>query len=142
VRLADVNVLVHAFREDAPGHPEQRAWLESLVSSDESHAVSDHILGGFLRVVAHLRVFHPPTPIEAALSFVEALRNRPTAVPVVPGSRHWEIFTRLCRGAGATGNRVPDAGLAARAIEQGCEFVTTDRDYAGFPSLRWRHPLA
>ena len=36
----------------------------------------------------------------------------------------------------------PDAAwLAALAIESGCEFVTTDRDFARFPGLRWRHPL-
>ena len=30
---------------------------------------------------------------------------------------------------------------AALAIERGCEWITTDRDYARFPGLRWRHPL-
>jgi len=84
----------------------------------------------------------PATPIDAALSSVEAIRTRPSAGPVVPGSRHWEIFARLRREAGARGNLVPDAWLAALAIEQGCEFVTTDRDYARFPTLRWRHPPA
>lgn len=140
MRLVDVNVLVYAFREDAPGHAEHRAWLEALVSSDEAYAVSDHILSGFLRIVTHPRIFHPPAPIEAALTFAEAFRSRPNAVPVAPGSRHWEIFTKLCREAGAKGNLVPDAWLAALAIEQGCEFMTTDRDYARFTALRWRHP--
>jgi hypothetical protein len=59
----------------------------------------------------------------------------------MPGERHWEIFTRLCRGTDAKGNVVPDAYLAALAIEAGAEWVTTDRDYARFPGLRWRHPL-
>lgn len=58
-----------------------------------------------------------------------------------PGERHWEIFTRLCRSARARGNLVPDAYLAALAIESGTEWITTDRDYARFPGLRWRHPL-
>ncbi len=31
--------------------------------------------------------------------------------------------------------------LAAIAIEAGLEWVTTDRDYARFSGLRWRHPL-
>ena len=34
-----------------------------------------------------------------------------------------------------------DAWLAALAIESGCEWVTTDRDYARFPGLRWREPF-
>jgi uncharacterized protein len=139
--LADVNVLVHAFRADAPGHAAHRAWVASLVASDEAYAVSDHVLAGFLRVVTHPRVFHPPAPIAAALAFAHAFRDRANAVPVAPGARHWSIFTRLCRDAAARGTLVPDAWLAALAIESGCEFVTTDRDYARFPGLRWRHPL-
>lgn len=34
-----------------------------------------------------------------------------------------------------------DAYHAALAIESGCEWISTDRDYARFPGLRWRHPL-
>ncbi|MDH5284341.1 MAG: PIN domain-containing protein, partial [Gemmatimonadota bacterium] len=96
MRLVDVNVLVYAFREDAPGHAAHRAWVETMVSGDEAYAVSAHVLAGFLRIVTHPRVFHPPTPLAAALEFVEAFRNRPNAVPVAPGERHWEIFLRLC----------------------------------------------
>jgi uncharacterized protein len=62
-------------------------------------------------------------------------------VPIVPGQRHWEIFTRLCREANAKGNLVPDAYLAALAIESGSEWMTTDRDYGRFPGLRWRDPV-
>lgn len=142
MRLVDVNVLVYAFREDAPGHVEYRACLHGLISSDEAYAVSDHVLAGFLRIVTHPRIFHPPAPIELAIRFATAFRNAPNAVPVFPRARHWEIFTRLVREAGARGNLMPDAWLAALAIEQGCEFITTDRDFARFPTLRWRHPLA
>lgn len=141
MRLVDVNVLVYAFREDAPGHVAHRAWLEELVYSDEAYAVADQVLAGFLRIVTHPRVFHPATPVEAGLAFANAFRNRPNAVPVAPASRHWGIFARLCQDVGARGNLVPDAWLAALAIEQGCEFITTDGDYARFPGLRWRHPL-
>lgn len=141
MRLLDVNVLVYAFREDAPGHADYRAWVNALLSGDEAYAVSDHVLRGFLRIATHPRVFHPPTPLTRALEFANAFRDRANAVPVAPGARHWEIFTGLCRVAGARGNLVADAWLAALAIESGCEFVTTDRDFARFPGLRWRHPL-
>ncbi len=141
MQLPDVNVLVYAFRTDSPGHAAHRAWIEKLVQSDGAYAISDHVLAGFLRIVTHPRVFHPPTPIAQALAFVQALRGQPNAVPVVPGARHWNIFCRLCEDSGARGNLVPDAWLAALAIESGCEFVTTDRDYARFTGLRWRHPV-
>ena len=41
----------------------------------------------------------------------------------------------------ATGNLVADAWHAAMAIEHGCEWTTTDGDFARFPGLRSRHPL-
>ncbi len=141
MRLVDVNVLVYAFREDAPRHRDFKQWLDTAARSDEAYGVSDQVLSGFLRVVTHPRVFHPPTPIDRALAFADAYRGQPNAVPIMPDARHWEIFTRLCRDAGARGNLIPDAWLAALAIETGSEFITTDRDYARFAGLRWRHPL-
>jgi len=39
-------------------------------------------------------------------------------------------------------NVLADAYLAALALESGSDWITTDRDYARFPDLRWRHPLA
>ncbi len=140
MRLVDVNVLVHAFREDAPRHAALRAWLEQLVYSDSAFALSELVLSGFLRVVTHPRVFNPPTPLGKALEFVDALRGQPNCLTVAPGERHWGIFTRLCRDADARGNLIPDAYLAALAIESGSELVTTDRDFSRFPGLRWRPP--
>lgn len=95
-----------------------------------------------MRVVTHARVFARPTPIERALEFAEALRAASNSLSVAPGPRHWEIFARLCRDAEARGNLVPDAWFVALAIEAGAEWITTDRDYARFPGLHWRHPLA
>jgi len=103
--------------------------------------MSDIVLGGFLRIVTHPRLFTRPTPMKLALEFVEAIRGRSNCVPLAPGPRHWDIFTRLCRSSGVKGNLVPDAYLAAMAIESGSEWVTTDRDYSRFEGLRWRHPL-
>jgi toxin-antitoxin system PIN domain toxin len=141
VILPDVNVLVYAHREDAPGHPGFRSWLDETLASDAPYGISDLTLSGFIRVVTHPRVFKVPSPIEAAVRFADELREHPNAVVISPGSRHWDIFTRLCAEVSVRGNLVPDAYLAALAIETGCEWVTTDRDYARFPGLRWRHPL-
>lgn len=140
--LPDVNVLVYAYRADAPGHGAYREWLEGTINGDEAYGLSDLVLSGFLRIVTHRKVFTLPSPIGHALEFATALRDRPNCVGVVPGPRHWEIFARLCQEAGAKGNLIPDAYLAALAIESGSEWITTDRDYSRFPGLRWRHPLA
>ncbi len=139
--LCDVNVFVYASREESPSHSLIRAWLEKALAADRPFAVSNLVLSAFLRIVTHPRIFRPPTPLAVALSFAEAVRSADNVVPVLPGPRHWDIFRRLCEATDATGNLVSDAWFAALAIESGCEWITTDRDYARFPGLRWRHPL-
>lgn len=139
--LLDVNVLVYAHREDARDHRAYRDWLEALINSDQAYGISDLVLSGFLRVVTHPKVFNPPSPMSAALQFAQAVREAPTCSLIAPGARHWEIFCHLCTVAGIKGNLVPDAYLAALAIESGSEWITTDRDYHRFAGLRVRHPL-
>jgi toxin-antitoxin system PIN domain toxin len=141
VILIDVNVLVYAHREDSDDHERYRSWLEATLRADASYGVSDLVLSGFLRVVTHPRIFDTPTPLDRALAFVDTVRSRPNCLQVSPGARHWEIFARLCSQAQVRGNLVADAYLAALALEWGAEWITTDRDYARFPGLRWRHPL-
>ncbi len=140
MQLPDVNVLVYAHREDSPNHAACLGWLESTINGDESFGLSELVLSGFVRVVTHPKVFAKPSPLATALEFAEQLRSRPNGVPVSPGRRHWDIFCALCRDASAKGNLVADAYLAAMAIEAGCEWITTDRDFSRFKGLRWRHP--
>jgi uncharacterized protein len=139
--LIDVNVLVYAFREDAPNHDAFRHWLEEQLDGDSVFGVSELALSGFLRIVTHPRIFDPPTPLETAVEYADTLRSQPNCIVVSPGPRHWAVFIRLCRMAGARGNLIPDAYFAALAIESGNEFVTTDRDYSRFQGLRWRPPF-
>lgn len=139
--LPDVNVLVYAHREECDRHAEYREWLEGIWAGPSSFGVSDVVLSGCLRVITHPRIFTIPTPLETALRYVNQVRGQSNCVAVSPGRRHWGIFCDLCRVARARGNLVPDAYLAALAIESGCEWITTDRDYARFPGLNWRHPL-
>lgn len=138
--LADVNVLVYAHRKDLPEHDRFSAWLNTEVESGRGYAVCDASLTGFLRVVTNARVFSDPTPLGVALRFVDALRSHDAAIHIRPGSRHWTLFTELCGAVGARGNDVPDAYLAALAIESGSELVTADQGFGRFPGLRWSCP--
>jgi len=140
VILVDVNVLVYAHRQDAISHDRYREWLSTVVNSDAAYGMSELVLSGFLRIVTHSRIFKNPTPLEVAMRFVSELRDRPNCVLVTAGERHWEIFTQLCKAVGARGNLIPDAYLAALAIEWGAEWITTDGDYARFPGLRFAQP--
>jgi uncharacterized protein len=141
VILCDVNVLVHAHKSGSPRHSEFHGWLLDRMRADEPLGVSDLVLTRFIRTVTHPGAFDRPSNWTEAREFVHAVRSSPNAVPVSPGRRHWEIFLQLADQVSARGNDVPDAYLAALAIEAGAEWITTDRGYGRYPGLRWRHPL-
>lgn len=137
----DVNVLVSAFRTDAPQHDLCRDWLEQALSSDELLAISELVLSGVLRVLTHPKVFNPPTPLNKAVSFARSLLTHPRVAALRPGSGHWRILAQLCEVSYATGNRIPDAFHAALAIEHGCEWITLDRGFSAYPGLRFQNLL-
>ena len=139
--LIDVNVLVYAYREEMPRHAEYRAWLEEVINSPRPYAVSEAVLCGMLRVVTHPRIFKTRSDFESATSFVETVRGQAERGRGGARPRHWGLFVNLCRSADARGSLVADAYLAALAIETGSELITTDRDFARFAGLQWRHPL-
>ena len=142
MQLCDVNVLVYAHRVDSTSHTACRRWLETLINGPEAYGYCELVLGGFVRVVTHPRIFSRPSSISDALAFAEQLREQPTAIAVGAGPRHWSIFRDLCTAAATRGNLVADAYLAAIAIESGCEWITTNGDFTRFQGLRTRSPLS
>lgn len=138
--LADVNVLVHAFRPDSSEHERCNGWLDSLINGSSRYGISNAVLSGFVRIVTHSRVFANPSRLHEALDFCEVIRVQPHCVPIEPGPMHWKIFVDLCVKAEARGNLIPDAWFAAMAIESGCCWVTLDRDFARFNGLNWMAP--
>ena len=61
--------------------------------------------------------------------------------PDLPGGGVRALIAQ-CRAGAASGDLVSDAYLAAVATALGAELVSADRDFARFPGLRWRRPLA
>jgi uncharacterized protein len=141
VRSCDINVLIYAFDVDTQRHQEYRDWLLDVLDGPEEFGVASQVLAGFVRIVTHPRLPRNPSSVERAIAFAEQVRSAPAAVALEPGARHWPIFVELCTKANAKGNLIIDAYLAALAMEHRCEWNTTDRDFARFPGLRWRHPL-
>lgn len=139
--LVDTNVLVYAHNTKAERHKEYSAWLQRLLAGPEPYGVSDHALTAVVRVITDPRLFIEPTPLDIALRYAESIRFQQHAHVVAPGARFWQVFSDMCGKAGVRGKLVPDAYLAALAVEHGCEFVTTDKDFSRFPGLRFRHPL-
>lgn len=138
MRLFDINVLVYAHRSDSQHHEACRQFLEATATAPSMFGVPTLALNGFLRVSTHPRVFETPTPLVDALELVGTLVERPNCATIEPGPRHWSIVTELLRDARVEGNLVPDAYLAAMAIENDDEWVTTDRDFGLLAGLHSR----
>ena len=116
--------------------------MQAMVNGPEPYAVSDFALTGMVRVVTDPRIYpNDAATIKEALAFAGQVRNQPHAHVISPGPQFWTIFARLCQQINARAKLVPDAYLAALAMEHGCEFISTDSDFRRFPGLRWRHPL-
>jgi toxin-antitoxin system PIN domain toxin len=139
--LLDANVLIGAHRLGSPRHKEYARFIESLATSAGTYSIPSIVRSGFLRIVTNYRIFPVPTPLDRALEFLDSLLERENHTDMEPGERHWNLFTGLCRKIEAKGNDIPDAYLAALALEKGTELITADRGFARFPGLRWTHPL-
>jgi toxin-antitoxin system PIN domain toxin len=137
----DDELVRQAKAEAAPRHEEYLSWLDSRVNGTAPFAVAEPVWSGFLRITTNQRLFQRPVSLERSLAFVERLRSSPMCRPLLPGPRHWEIFQRLCRETNALADDVPDACLAALAMEAACDWITTDVGFARFDGLKWRHPL-
>lgn len=136
--LPDVNVLLYAFRQDSADHLKYRNWLDAVVNGPAVYGMSPQVLASVIRIATNPRVYAQPSSLSRTMEFADVLLTQPHCKPVMPGSRHWAIYTDLLRSARATGNLAQDAWLAALAVEHGCEWITTDGDFARFSGLQWK----
>ncbi len=139
--LPDVNVLIYAFRPDSADHPRYKNWLEDTVNGSAAYGISPQVLASVVRICTHARIYKQPSALDETLAFCNVLLESPNATPINPQERHWSIFETLCVSCKVSGNLAQDAWLAALAIESGCQWVTTDGDFARFQGLDWRSPF-
>jgi toxin-antitoxin system PIN domain toxin len=139
VLIPDVNVLIYAHNRDAAFHVACRGWLEDAVAHD-TLGLPDVVWLSFVRIMTHTRILPEPMTTSDAIEAMNRLAAMPTVVPAIPGPRHRQIFEALCRLSGASGDAIPDAYLAALAIEHDATLCTADRDFARFPGLRLLDP--
>lgn len=140
MHLFDVNILIYAHRADSGKHDAVRPWFEREMSGPSTFMMAELVLASFVRIVTSPRIFNVPTPLDLALQEAEQIRQNPLCLPVNPGKRHFDLFAKLCRAGDAKGKLAADAYLAALAIENGCRWLTFDRDFARFPGLDWSEP--
>lgn len=139
--LCDVNIFVYAFREELPNHKIIKQWLEQKLLKETQFAYSDFIFSSFLRIVTHHKIFKTVVTLEKSLEFIAQIKKQTNSVKIEAGEQHWNIFLELCRETNAQGNLIPDAYIAALALEYNCDFFSTDNGFMKFKKLNWKNPL-
>lgn len=138
--LYDVNVVLAAHRADHPHHDVALAELTQAGLGAEPFTVPTAVWGALLRLATHRKVFPVPSTVADVFAFLDAVRAQPAYVEVGPGPRHLLLLRQVCEASGATGDLVPDAVLAAAALEHGATVVTFDRDFGRFEAVAQRAP--
>ena len=138
--IVDANVLLYATEATAPHHEVARRWLEEALNGPSRVGLPWASLLAFQRIATHPRVSERPLGTAEAWQMVERWIAAPSAWIPVPGPRHQEILGRLLTSTNARGNLVPDAHLAALAIENGVGVCSFDSDFARFPQAGWFAP--
>lgn len=141
MRILDVNLLLYALDDTSPRHARARPWLEETLSGRQTVGLSWTVLLAFVRLSTRSAVFNAPLTSDQALDVVDGWLALPSVVVVQPGRRHASILRELLTAVGTAGNLVPDAHLAALAVEHGAELCSSDADFSRFPGVRWVDPL-
>lgn len=139
--LLDANLLIYAVNEQATEHEAAKEWLTEHLNGPRRVGIPWQSIGAFLRIVTHPRAFANPLGPRAAWERVTDWLAAPASWLPEPGRDHATILGGLISSYEISGNVIPDAMLAALAIEHGLALCSSDTDFARFSELKWINPL-
>jgi toxin-antitoxin system PIN domain toxin len=140
--MVDANILIYAHVDSFAEHRRARAWIDEQLNGSAAVGLPWPSLLAFLRLVTNPRVFDRPESMgQAWCQVLGWLACDPVWIPQ-PTDQHQEILTEMLALPGVHGNLVPDAHLAALAVEHNLTLCSTDGDFARFSGLRWLNPLS
>jgi toxin-antitoxin system PIN domain toxin len=142
VIVLDANLLLYAYDSASPQHAKARAWIEETLSGTVPVGLPWQTIGAFLRIMTNPKLPGERFTLEEAVHLVDRWLEQPNVRLLAPGDDHWPLFRQMIVEGQAPGALITDAQLAALTMEYGGVLHTTDRDFARFPGLRWRNPIA
>ncbi|HEX3737292.1 MAG TPA: TA system VapC family ribonuclease toxin [Solirubrobacterales bacterium] len=141
--LVDANLLLYSVDTTSRFHQRAREWLLAQLNGSHRVGLPWQSFGGFLRIATSPRVLPNPLPPAVAWRQVEIWLSAPAAWIPQPSRAHAELLGELIARHEIAGNLVPDAMLAALALEHGVPVASADTDFARFAAdgLHWHNPL-
>ncbi|UYM05267.1 TA system VapC family ribonuclease toxin [Solicola gregarius] len=140
--IVDANILLYAVDSRSPRHDAASEWLTIALRGDRRVALPWQTIGAFVRIITHPRVTESPLTGPDAWRFVQDWLAVPVCWIPPATDRTARTLGTLIERHGLSGNAIPDAQLAALAIEHGVSVVSNDSDFARFPEVAWENPLA
>jgi len=139
--LIDANLLIYAVDVRAVDHEPAAEWFTAVLNGDQRIGLPWQSVGAFTRIMTNPRV--TARPLDGAEAWDLVLGWLAADVVWMPPAteRTATVYERLLGQTSITGNLVPDAQMAALAIEHGLVLCSADTDFARFPGLRWENPL-
>ena len=131
---------MYAVHVQFEAHAAAKTWLDERLNGIERVGLPWASLLAFLRLSGQPRVMTRPMPLRDATAVVRAWLDLPVVWVPEPTERHAATLSALLEQE-TKPDLVPDAHLAALAIEHGLTMCSTDRDFARFEGLRWTNPL-
>ncbi|WP_334144466.1 TA system VapC family ribonuclease toxin [Rhabdothermincola sp.] len=138
--LVDLNVLIYATDRTSAHHEVARSWLERTISSTETVGIPTAVAIGFVRLTTSHRIMRSPLDAGTSIGVVAGWYRRPNVTAPQPTDRHFDLLAHLLDAVGTAGSLVPDAHLAALAIEHNAQLYSFDQDFQCFSGLRWAVP--
>lgn len=139
--LLDANLLLYSVDTASRFHEQAREWLLARLNGSRRIGLPWQSLGGFLRIATNPRVLPKPLSSTVAWQQVDIWLAAPATWIPVPGPGHADLLGELIRRHDVAGNLVPDAMLAALALEHGLTICSADTDFARFTEVHWENPL-
>jgi uncharacterized protein len=140
--LLDANLLLYAVDLRSPRHKAAEEWLTAQLNGSRRIGFPWQSIGAFLRIATNPRAVDDSLDIATAWSRVQDWLATPVAWIPLPGPRHMSIFGDLLVRHDVSAGLVPDAQLAALALEHGLTVYSADTDFARFTEVSWTNPLA
>ncbi|MGQ0433219.1 MAG: TA system VapC family ribonuclease toxin [Microthrixaceae bacterium] len=139
--LVDANILLYAVDETSPFHRAARTWIEGAMNGARRVGLPWTTLGAFLRIVTNPRALDSPLQPTEAWAVVASWLDRSVTWIPQPSDGHARILGQLIVDLDLRANQIPDAQLAALAMEHGLTIISADTDFARFTQVAWENPL-
>jgi len=140
--LVDANLLIYAATDVMPEHEAARSWLDERLGGMSRVGIPWPSILAFVRIMTNRRLFSRPATMSEAWGVVEHWLSIPSTWIPLPTERHAGTIRSILLTRGLLPGDVPDAHLAALAIEHGLTLCSSDAGFARFRGLKWENPLA